>query len=220
MEIAQEIFSLADGATMSAKKDGIANIGGFLALNDDAWFEKVRNELILREGFLTYGGLAGRDLDAIAVGLMEVLQEDYLAYRIAQVAYLGDRLTNVGIPIIEPPGAHAIYIDAETLLPHIPRENLPGQALSSAFYLEGGVRVVELGTVAFGHKDPESGKEIYPELELVRLAIPRRLYTQSHLDYVVEVAGRIVEKSEKIKGMRMTYAPELLRHFTAHFEEI
>jgi tryptophanase len=220
LEIAQEIFSLADGATMSAKKDGIANIGGFLALNDDAWFEKVGNELILREGFLTYGGLAGRDLDAIAVGLKEALEEDYLAYRISQVAYLGNQLTKVGIPIIEPPGAHAIYIDAAALLPHIPREDLPGQALSAAFYLEGGVRVVELGTVAFGYKDPENGEEIYPELELARLAIPRRLYTQSHLDYVAEVAGRIKEKSTEIKGMRMTYAPELLRHFTAHFEEI
>lgn len=220
LEIAQEIFSLADGATMSAKKDGIANIGGFLALNNDEWFEGVRAELILREGFLTYGGLAGRDLDAIAVGLKEALEEDYLAYRISQVAYLGGRFRDEGIPIIEPPGAHAIYIDAASLLPQIPREELPGEALAAAFYLEGGVRAVEIGTVAFGYKDPESGEEVYPELELVRLAIPRRLYTQSHLDYVADVAAVIKKKASTLSGMRMTYAPELLRHFTAHFEPV
>lgn len=218
LEIAQEIFSLADGATMSAKKDGLANIGGFLALNDEAWIEKVRAELILREGYLTYGGLAGRDLDAIAIGLKEALEEDYLAYRLSQAAYLGSRLRDEGIPIIEPPGAHAIYIDAAGLLPHIPREQFPGQALAAAFYLEGGVRAVEIGTVAFGYKDPESGEEVYPELELVRLAIPRRSYTQSHLDYVAEVAAKIKSKVKEIKGLRMTQAPELLRHFTAHFE--
>jgi tryptophanase len=218
IEIAQEIFSLADGATMSAKKDGMVNIGGFLALNDEEWFDKVRSELILREGFLTYGGLAGRDLDAIAVGLKEALNEDYLAYRLSQASYLGDRLLENGIPIIEPPGAHAIYIDAAALLPKISRDKLPGQTLSIVLFLEGGVRGVEIGTVAFGHTDPESGDEIYPELDLLRLAIPRRVYTQSHLDYTVEILTKIKENSGNLKGMKMTYAPPLMRHFTAKFK--
>ncbi|MDH5505931.1 MAG: tryptophanase [Anaerolineae bacterium] len=220
LEIAQDIFALADGATMSAKKDGIANIGGFLAMNDDKLFEAARNELILREGFATYGGLAGRDLDAIAVGLKEALQEDYLAYRLAQTAYLGNRLLEIGIPIIEPPGAHAIYINAAELLPHIPREELPGQALSLALYIEGGIRAVELGTVAFGFPDPESGEMVYPPLEMVRMAIPRRVYTQSHMDYVVDTMARIAEARNSMGGYRITYAPELMRHFTAQFEPI
>lgn len=220
IEIAREIFALADGATMSAKKDGLVNIGGFLGLNDDAWFEKVRAELILREGFLTYGGLAGRDLDAIAVGLNEALQEDYLAYRLSQTAYLAGRIRAAAIPIVEPPGAHAIYIDAANLLPHIPRPELPGQTLAAALYLEGGVRGVEIGTVAFGTTDPQSGEPIYPELELVRLALPRRVYTQSHLDYVAAVLVQIKANAGAMRGLRMTYAPELLRHFTAHFEPL
>ncbi len=216
LQIAQEIFALADGATMSAKKDGLVNMGGFLAMNDDDLFTRVKAELILREGFPTYGGLSGRDLDAMAVGLKEALQEDYLAYRLGQAEYLGGRFRDAGVPIIEPPGAHAIYIDAAGLLPHLKREQLPGQALSVALYLEGGIRGVEIGAVAFGHK--EDGKWIYPALELVRLAIPRRVYTQSHLDYVADVMGEIKTKASKIKGMKMTYAPELLRHFTAKFE--
>jgi len=216
LEIAQEIFKLADGATMSAKKDGLVNMGGFLALNDDEWFERVRAELILREGFPTYGGLSGRDLDAQAVGLREALEEDYLAYRLGQAEYLAARLREFGIPIIEPPGAHAVYIDAAGMLPHLSREQLPGQALSTALYIEGGIRGVEIGAVAFGHK--ENGKWQYPALELVRLAIPRRVYTQSHLDYVADVLGEIKAKAYRIKGMKMTYAPELLRHFTAKFE--
>jgi len=216
LQIAQEIFKLADGATMSAKKDGLVNMGGFLALNDDEWFERVRAELILREGFPTYGGLSGRDLDAQAVGLKEALEEDYLAYRLGQAEYLAARLRGFGIPIIEPPGAHAVYIDAAGMLPHLSREQLPGQALSTALYVEGGIRGVEIGAVAFGHK--ENGKWQYPALELVRLAIPRRVYTQSHLDYVAEVLGEIKAKASNMKGMRMTYAPELLRHFTAKFE--
>jgi tryptophanase len=215
-EIAQEIFSLADGCTMSAKKDGLVNMGGFLAMNDDDLFVRVKAELILREGFPTYGGLSGRDLDALAVGLREALQVDYLAYRLAQTEYLAGRLRDSGIPIIEPPGAHAVYIDAAGLLPHLTREQLPGQALSTQLYLEGGIRAVELGAVAFGNK--VNGKWEYPPLELVRMAIPRRVYTQSHLDYVADVIGEIKAKAAGIKGMKMTYAPELLRHFTAKFE--
>jgi tryptophanase len=216
LEIAQEIFSLADGCMMSAKKDGLVNMGGFLAMNDDDLFVRVKAELILREGFPTYGGLSGRDLDALAVGLKEALQEDYLAYRLAQTEYLAGRLREFGIPIIEPPGAHAIYIDAASMLPHLTREQLPGQALSIALYLEGGIRGVELGTVAFGQKT--NGKWEYPPLELVRMAIPRRVYTQSHLDYVADVLGEIKAKARDIRGVKMTYAPELLRHFTAKFE--
>lgn len=218
IEIAHEIFSLADGATMSAKKDGLVNMGGFLAMNDDDMFTRVQAELILREGFPTYGGLSGRDLDALAVGLKEALREDYLAYRLAQTEYLGTRFRELGVPIIEPPGAHAIYIDAAGMLPHLSREQLPGQALSAALYLEGGIRSVEIGTIAFGQL--ENGKWTFPALELVRLAIPRRVYTQSHLDYVAEVMGEIKVSADKIKGMKMTYAPELLRHFTAKFEVI
>jgi tryptophanase len=218
LEIAQEIFSLADGATMSAKKDGLVNMGGFLAMNDDAMFTKVKAELILREGFPTYGGLSGRDLDALAVGLKEALEVDYLAYRLGQSEYFAERLISVGIPIIEPPGAHAIYVDAAALLPHLSREQLPGQALSVAMYLEGGIRGVELGTVAFGQLN--DGKWDFPALELVRMAIPRRVYTQSHFDYVIDVFAEIKQGASKIKGMKMTYAPELLRHFTAQFAEI
>jgi tryptophanase len=216
LEIAQEIFSLADGATMSAKKDGLVNMGGFLATNDDGLFTRIKAELILREGFPTYGGLSGRDLDALAVGLREALQEDYLAYRLSQAEYLAGRLREFGVPIIEPPGAHAIYIDAAGMLPHLTREQLPGQALSAALYIEGGIRGVEIGAVAFGHQ--VNGKWEYPALELVRLAIPRRVYTQSHLDYVADVLGEIKAHAGEIRGMQMTYAPELLRHFTAKFE--
>ncbi|HLE73759.1 MAG TPA: tryptophanase [Anaerolineales bacterium] len=216
LEIAQEIFSLADGATLSAKKDGLVNMGGFLAVNDDDLFTRVKAELILREGFPTYGGLSGRDLEAMAVGLKEALQEDYLAYRLSQAEYLAARLREAGIPIIEPPGAHAIYIDAAGMLPHLRREQLPGQALAAELYLEGGIRAVELGAVAFGHQ--QNGRWEYPRLELLRLALPRRVYTQSHLDYVAEVLAGIKARAAGLKGMKMTYAPELLRHFTARFE--
>ncbi|UYN91539.1 MAG: tryptophanase [Anaerolineales bacterium] len=216
LEIAREIFALADGATMSAKKDGMVNIGGFLAMNDDKLFERVRAELILREGFPTYGGLAGRDLDALAVGLRDGLQDNYLAYRLAQTAYAADRIREVGMPLIEPTGGHAIYLDAAGLLPHLSREQLPGQALSVALYQYGGIRAVEMGTIAFGQL--VDGQWKFPPLELVRLAIPRRTYTQSHFDYVAEVIGEIKADAGKIRGMKMTYAPELLRHFTAQFE--
>ena len=219
-EIAREIFSLADGATMSAKKDAIVNIGGFLAINDDQLYQQACNELILREGFPTYGGLAGRDLDAIAVGLQEGLDEKYLAYRLGQTSYLADQLLDNGIPIIEPPGGHAIYLDAGRLLPHIPQGEFPGQALSVALYRQGGIRAIEIGSVMFAHQNPETGEMIYPSLEMVRLAIPRRVYTQSHLDYVVKILARIADHKNELSGYRFTFAPELLRHFTARFEPI
>lgn len=220
LEIAQEIFSLADGATMSAKKDAITNIGGFLAMNDTHLYQRACNELILREGFPTYGGLAGRDLDAISIGLWEGLDENYLAYRLKQTAYLAESLLENGIPIIEPPGGHAVYIDAGRFLAHIPQSEYPGQALAVELYREGGIRSIEIGSVMFAHADPTSGQMVYPQLELVRLAIPRRVYTQSHLDYVVDVVARIAKSKEAIRGFRITYAPELLRHFTARFEPV
>jgi tryptophanase len=219
-EIAHEMFSVADGVTMSAKKDAIVNIGGFLATNDDDLIKRVKNELILREGFYTYGGLAGRDLDAIAVGLKEGLEEEYLAYRISQTNYLGMCLKESGVPIVEPPGGHAIYIDAARLLPHIPHQEFPGQSLAVELYLEGGIRGSEIGSVMFAHQDPDSKEWIYPRLELVRLAIPRRVYTQSHIDFVVRVAHKIASRAEKLRGYKFTYAPELLRHFTAQFEPL
>jgi tryptophanase len=220
LEIAQEIFALADGATMSAKKDAIVNIGGFLAMKDQAIYQKACNELILREGFPTYGGLAGRDLDALAIGLREGLDEPYLAYRLGQTAYLAHRLLEKDIPIIEPAGGHAVYLDAGRLLPHIPQSEFPGQALSIALYLEGGIRSVEIGSVMFAHSDPASGEMIFPKLELVRLAIPRRVYTQSHLDYVADTIIRIASRKESLRGLRIAYQPALLRHFTAQFEPL
>jgi tryptophanase len=219
-EITRETFALADGATMSAKKDAIVNIGGFLATNDEELFQKIKNELILREGFPTYGGLAGRDLDAMAVGLHEGMDETYLAYRLGQTAYLAEKLLEAGIPIVEPPGGHAVYLDAGRLLPHIPQPEFPGQALVAELYRAGGIRGVDLGSVAFAYPDPDTGEMIYPKLELVRLALPRRVYTQTHMDYVVKVVAGIKEKAGQMKGYRITYAPPLLRHFTAQFEPI
>ena len=220
LEIAREIFTLADGATMSSKKDAIVNIGGFLAMNDDELFEKARNELILREGFPTYGGLAGRDLDAMAVGLWDGLDEAYLEYRVEQTAYLGQGLLDAGIPIVEPPGGHAVYIDAGSFLSQIPSHQFPGLSLSVALYEEGGVRGVELGSVAFGYEDPETGELTAPQLELVRLAIPRRVYTQAHLDFVIACLVRIRDRRSELPGYQITEAPRLLRHFTAHFEPL
>ncbi len=220
LEIAQEIFSLADGATMSAKKDAIVNIGGFLAVNDDELYEKICNELILREGFITYGGLAGRDLDAIAVGLLEGLEEDYLAYRLSQTRYLVEKLLEKNIPVLEPAGGHAVYLNAGELLPHIPQQEFPGQALVVELYRRGGIRSVELGSVAFAYPDPDTGEMIFPEMELVRLALPRRTYTQSHLDYVVEVLSDIYKDRDQLSGFRIVKAPELMRHFTATFAPV
>ena len=220
LEIAREMFSYADGCTMSAKKDALVNIGGFLALNDEDLYRRVCQELIVREGFPTYGGLAGRDLEAVARGLWEGLDEHYLAYRIAHTKYLADRLLEEGIPILEPPGGHAVYLDVKRFLPHIPQSELPGQALSCALYLEGGIRSIELGSVAFAREDPETGEMVYPELEMVRLAIPRRVYTQAHLDYAVAACKRIYGRRGELRGLRYTYAPELLRHFTAKFEPL
>jgi len=217
LEIANEIFQTADGAFMSAKKDAIVNIGGFLAVRDGDLFQKISNELILREGFITYGGLAGRDLEAMAVGLREGLDEAYLTYRIGQTAYFGSRLIENGIPIIEPTGGHAIYVDAGSFLPHIPHAEFPGQALAAALYLEGGIRGVEIGSVMFAQPDPQTGEMIYPKLELVRLALPRRVYTQSHLDYVVEIFKKVAQQRKNIHGYRILYEPQFLRHFTAKF---
>ncbi|MEO8032442.1 MAG: tryptophanase [Gemmatimonadota bacterium] len=219
IEIAREVFSLADGCTMSAKKDGLANIGGFLATNDAALAEKERNLLILTEGFPTYGGLAGRDLDAIAVGLHEALDEDYLLYRITSTTYLGEHISDAGVPIVQPPGGHAVYIDAAAFFPHIPPLELPGQALVCELYREAGIRAVEIGTVMFGRRD-DSGAEIPGPMELVRLAIPRRVYTQSHIDYVVEAVVNVWNRRKDVKGYRFTEQAPWLRHFTAKFEPL
>jgi len=218
--IAREMFRLADGATFSAKKDGLANIGGFLASNDDRLSRQEKELLILTEGFPTYGGLAGRDLEAIAVGLSEVVQEDYLKYRIASTRYLGEGLVRAGLPIVQPPGGHAIYIDAGAFLPHIPPAQLPGQALACAFYEEGGIRGVEIGTLMFGGTDPVTHHERFAALELLRLAIPRRVYTQSHIDYVIEVAAEVARRKEALRGLRIVEGAEHLRHFTARLRPL
>jgi tryptophanase len=216
--IAQEMFSLADGCTMSAKKDGLANIGGFLALNDDAWAERCRNLLILTEGFPTYGGLAGYDLEAVARGLEEVVEEPYLHYRIRSIEYLHERLVAAGVPVIRPAGGHAVYIDARSLLPHIAPLQYPGIALVNALYVEAGIRGVEIGTVMFGRQ--HDGTEKAPAMDLVRLAIPRRVYTQSHIDYVAEAVVGVAAMKQQLRGYRMTKAPAVLRHFTALFEPL
>jgi len=219
-EIVREMMIYADGCTMSAKKDGLANIGGFICTNNETLAQEEKDLLILTEGFPTYGGLAGRDLEAIAVGLQEVLEEDYLRYRLAEAKYLGERLLEIGYPIVQPPGGHAIYIDAKTMLPHIPPNQYPGQALSAELYLAGGIRTVEIGSVMFGKIDPKTGKETPAEMELVRLALPRRTHTQSHIDYVLEVAKDVYKNREYIKGMKITKQPKFLRHFTAEFEPV
>ena len=220
LEIARELFSHADGCTMSAKKDGLANIGGFLATHDARLAQQERDLLILTEGFPTYGGLAGRDLDAIATGLFEALEEDYLQYRLRSTEYLGEKISEAGVPIVQPPGGHAIYIDAAAFLPHVEPLRLPGQALVAELYLEAGIRAVEIGTVMFGRRDPETGAESAAPMELVRLAIPRRVYTQSHVDYVVEAILTVWERREEIGGFRFLEQAPYLRHFTARFEPL
>jgi len=220
LEIANELFSYGDGTTMSAKKDGLVNIGGFLAMNDSALAQKVTNMLILIEGFRTYGGLAGRDLEAIARGLKEVLDEDYLRFRIHQTRYLGEMILEQNIPIIQPVGGHAVYIDAKRFLPHIPPSEFPGQALVVELYRRAGIRAVEIGSLMFGKKDPNTGDEIHPELELVRLAIPRRVYTSMHMQYVAEAMGEIFKDRNSIKGYNIEYEPDFLRHFTARLTPV
>ena len=208
-QIAQEMFSYGDGCTMSAKKDGMANIGGFLCTNDDLLAQQEKDLLILTEGYPTYGGLAGRDLEAIAVGLQEALEEDYLQYRIASTAYLGNHISSQGVPIVQPPGGHAIYLDARAFLPHVPLEHFPAVALAAELYLEGGIRSVEIGRLMFGAA---------AKMDLVRLAIPRRVYTQSHIDYVVEVILEVWKKRDSVRGLKLTYEAPFLRHFTAKLE--
>jgi tryptophanase len=217
-DIVREMASLADGMTMSAKKDGLANIGGWLAVNDDHLAEQCRNLLILTEGFPTYGGLAGRDLEAIAQGLREVVDEDYLRYRVRSTEYLGEALDRAGVPLVKPYGGHAIYLDARALLPHVEPLEYPGQALAVALYREGGIRGCEIGTVMFG-KRPD-GSEAPAAMDLVRLAIPRRTYTQSHIDYVIEVVRWVAERAASLRGMRIVEQPAALRHFTARFTPV
>ncbi len=210
-QIAQEMFRYGDGCTMSAKKDGMANIGGFLCTNDDVLAQQEKNLLILTEGYPTYGGLAGRDLEAIAVGVQEALHEDYLEYRIASTAYLGNHIAEHGVPIVQPPGGHAIYIDARAFLPQVPSDHFPAVALANELYLEGGIRSVEIGTLMFGAA---------ATMDLVRLAIPRRVYTQSHIDYVVEIILDVWERREQVQGLRLSYEAPFLRHFTARLEPL
>lgn len=219
MEIAQETFSYGDAATMSAKKDGLANIGGFLITRNEEWAEKFKNLLILREGFPTYGGLSGRDLETIAIGLKEALEFEYQSYRNATMKYLAKSLEEYGIPHIKPVGGHAVFLDAKKFLPNIPSSEYPGIALVNAIYLEGGVRTVELGSVMFG-KVLANGEEIPSGLELVRLAIPRRVYTQSHFDYLIEVLKVVYDNRNDLKGYKITYQPKFLCHFTCHFDKL
>jgi tryptophanase len=217
-DIVRQMAALADGMTMSGKKDALANIGGWLALNDDGWAEQCRNLLILTEGFPTYGGLAGRDLEAMAQGLREVVEDDYLRYRVRSTAYLGEALVEAGVPCVRPIGGHAVYLDAAALLPHIPPLEYPGQALACALYREGGIRGCEIGTVMFGRRP--DGSESPAPMELVRLAIPRRVYTQSHVDYVIEVIAWVAARASSLRGMRIVEQPSALRHFTARFAPV
>jgi tryptophanase len=217
-DIVRDMFAVADGMTMSAKKDAFANIGGWLALNDDGLAAAARNRLILTEGFPTYGGLAGRDLEAIAAGLHEIVDEQYLRYRVRTNEYIGEKLTALGVPIVRPVGGHAVFVDARRFLPHIPPLQYPGQSLAVALYEHGGIRACEIGTVMFGlHAD---GTETAAEMDLVRLAMPRRVYTQSHADYVVEVFEEVVRGREQLRGLRIVSQPKQLRHFTACFEPL
>ena len=220
MEICNEMFAQGDGCTMSAKKDALVNIGGFLCLNDDTLAQHATNLLILREGFPTYGGLAGRDLSAVAQGLREVLDPDYLAYRIGQVARLGRRLDELGVPYLKPAGGHAIYLDARKALPHIPQAQFPAQVFTAALYVEGGVRGVEIGSLMFEHVDPDTGEMVPPAMELVRLAVPRRVYTHTQLDYVAESCARVMAIGQRLRGLEIVWQPPALRHFTAKLQPV
>jgi tryptophanase len=220
LDIARELFSYGDGCTMSAKKDGLVNIGGFLSLDDDQWAQGITNMLILVEGFPTYGGLAGRDLEAMARGLREVLDEDYLGFRVGQVRYLGELLDQAGVPILKPIGGHAVYLNAKEFLPHISQDRCPAQSLAVALYREYGIRGAEIGTVMFGKKDAATGRTIHPDLEMVRLAIPRRVYTNMQITYVADSIIELFNRREKIYGLVLTYEAQVLRHFTARFEEL
>ncbi len=219
-EIAQEMFSYVDGALMSSKKDGLANMGGFVALNDDEIANKITELMIVIEGFSTYGGMSGRDIEAVAAGLKEALNEDYLAYRVGQIRYFGEVLEQAGAPIIKPTGGHAIFIDAGKMLPHIPPEHFPGQALAVELYREGAIRGVEIGTLMFGEKDPVTGETKNAPQELVRLAVPRRVYTVSHLNYVADVVAKIAARKESLRGFRITHEAKYLRHFTIELEQL
>ncbi len=219
-EIVREIFSLGDGCTMSAKKDGLVNIGGFVALNDDSLAEEITHMLILVEGFPTYGGMAGRDLEAISIGLREVLDENYLSFRISQVRYLGDQLDQAGVPIIKPVGGHAVFLDASAFLPHIPPDLFPGQALVVALYKDYGIRGVEIGSLMFGRKDPLTGRDLPAPNELVRLAIPRRVYTNMHISYVAESVIDLFSRASSLKGLQIVHEAKRLRHFTARLCEV
>ena len=219
-EIVFEMMSYADGFAMSCKKDGLVNIGGLLAMRDEALFERAKQLLILMEGFPTYGGLAGRDLEALSIGLREVIDEIYLRWRVGQVRYLGERLKDAGIPIVLPIGGHAVYIDIKRFLPHIPQSQFPDNAFATTLYLEAGIRSAALGSTAFTEKDKKTGEVKYPKLELVRLTIPRRVYTNSHMDYVAEAVIELYQKKDQIKGLKMVYEPEVMRHFSARFEPI
>lgn len=220
LDIARELFGYGDGCTMSAKKDGLVNIGGFLSLNDAQWAQDITNMLILVEGFPTYGGLAGRDLEAMARGLCEVLDEEYLSFRVGQVRYLGELLDQAGVPILKPIGGHAVYLNAKEFLPHLPQEEFPAQSLAVALYREYGIRGVEIGTVMFGKREAATGRILHPELEMVRLAIPRRVYTNMQIAYVAESIIDLFRRRESIHGLKITYEAPMLRHFTARFEEL
>jgi tryptophanase len=220
LEIAQEMFSYSDGAMMSAKKDGMSNIGGFITIDDEDLYRQLTELMIIVEGFCTYGGLAGRDLDVIAVGFNEALDENYLEYRIGQVKYLGERLKKIGFPIVEPTGGHAVFVDAGKLLPHIPADKFPGQSLTNAFYLEGGIRTVEIGSLMFGGIDPNSGEKLEVPNELVRMALPRRVYTASHIDFIIETASKIYQLKDKLTGYEITRQSAFLRHFTCDLKPV
>lgn len=217
-EIAREVFSYGDGCVMSAKKDGLVNIGGFMAFNNLTLYEQASQLAIIYEGFPTYGGLSGRDLAAMAVGLQEVLEIDYLSYRVQQIAYLAKSLQSAGVPIMEPSGGHAVYLDAKKFLPHIPQSKFPGQAIVVSLYIESGIRAIEIGTSVFTEKDPDTGEIIYPELELVRLTIPRRVYTNSHIDYVAQSVIEVFKNRNLLNGLKIVYETPVLRHFTCRFE--